>query len=412
MIAVKGKDKPAKFMARAQAGMAIFVALAVVVNLVCFGPVVNLLNLVFGSGQLTEETMAEAEAACLDIAEEGVVLLENQNNALPLNSGINLNVFGWASTNPCYGGTGSGALNDNSPKVTLLQGLENAGFNLNTELSDFYTGYRADHPVISPFEQDWTLPEPPANTYPSGLISNAQEFSDTALIVLSRTGAEHADLPTDMSKVDEIWAGSVRFKGTFQDNTADYAEYNAGETFLDLSKSEQDMVDLVCQNFDHVVVVLNGSNAMNLSFIRDYEQIKGAVWCAGPGQNGFNALGTVLSGVTNPSGRTSDTFITDFSQAPYINNFGRFTYENMKEFQASSWGDPTTPTFVNYVEGIYVGYKFYETAATEGLIDYDELVQYPFGYGLSYTTFTQEMSPLTVSGDTISFDVTVGRRAW
>lgn len=407
MIAVKGKDKPAKFMARAQAGMAIFVALAVVVNLVCFGPVVNLLNLVFGNGRLTEETMAKAEAACLDIAEEGVVLLENQNNALPLNSGANLNVFGWASTNPCYGGTGSGALNDNFPKVTLLQGLENAGFNLNTELSDFYTGYRADHPVISPFEQDWTLPEPPANTYPSDLISNAKEFSDTALIVLSRTGAEHADLPTNMSKVDEIWAGSVRFKGTFQDNTADYAEYNAGETFLDLSKSERDMVDLVCQNFDHVVVVLNGSNAMNLSFIRDYEQIKGAVWCAGPGQNGFNALGTVLSGVTNPSGRTSDTFITDFSQAPYINNFGRFTYENMKEFQASSWGDPTTPTFVNYVEGIYVGYKFYETAAAEGLIDYDELVQYPFGYGLSYTTFTQEMSPLTVSGDTISFDVTV-----
>lgn len=407
MVAVRRQPAPKKKLIRAGSGLAIALALIITVNLICFGPVVNLLNLVFGGGQLTQDTLDEAEAACLDIAQEGVVLLENRDDALPLSGGSNLNVFGWASTNPCYGGTGSGALNDNYPKVTLLEGLTNAGFNLNTELSDFYTGYRADHPTISPFVQDWTLPEPPASTYSSELMDNAKSFSDTALIVLSRTGAEHADLPTDMTDVEDIWAGSQMFSAAYTDNSADYADFPAGSTYLDLSQSEKDMVELVCSNFNNVIVVLNGSNAMNLGFIRDYEQIKGAVWCAGPGQNGFNALGTVLSGGTNPSGRTPDTFVTDFSQNPYINNFGRFTYDNMTDFHGDSWGDPTTPTFVNYVEGIYLGYKFYETAAVEGLIDYDELVQYPFGHGLSYTTFTQEMGDLKVSGDTISFDVIV-----
>lgn len=318
-----------------------------------------------------------------------------------MNKAANLNVFGWASINPCYGGTGSGALNENYEKVTLLQGLENAGFQLNTEITDFYTAYRAEHPVIGPATQDWTLPEPPASTYPASLLENAKAFSDTALIILSRTGAEAADLLTDMSDVSEVPSAS------FENNTSEYEEFPEGSTYLDLSQSEKDMVDLVCRNFDKVVIVLNGSNTMNLGFIRNYDQIKGVVWCAGPGQNGFNALGTVLNGATNPSARTPDTFITDFSKAPWFNNFGRFTYENTKDIEGVAWGRPTTPTFVNYVEGIYVGYKFYETAAVEGLIDYDELVQYPFGHGLSYTTFKQTMSDLTVSSDTISFDVTV-----
>ena len=102
----------------------------------------------------------------------------------------NLNVFGWASTQPCYGGTGSGAISDAYEKVTLLQGLENAGFNTNTELTEFYTDYRSDHPEISPFLQDWTLPEPPADTYSEELLDQAKEFSDTAMIVISRTGGE------------------------------------------------------------------------------------------------------------------------------------------------------------------------------------------------------------------------------
>lgn len=394
VIAVKNIEKAKRKLIRSQTGIAVLLIVTTVVNLICFGPMSTLISLATGSGVISDETLASAEKSCESIAEEGIVLLKNENNILPLESKENLNVFGWASTNPCYGGTGSGAISDAYPKVTLLDGLENAGFQLNTELSDFYTDYRAEHPTISPFEQDWTLPEPPADTYSEELLNNAKEFSDTALVVISRTGAEHADLPKDVSTVSEMWKGSERFSANYENNSESYEDFPAGNTFLDLSQSERNMVELVCDNFENVVLVYNGSNALEMSFVDEFEQIQGVVWCAGPGQNGFNALGNVLSGKVNPSGKTSDIFASDYTKAPYFNNIGRFTYDNMTEYQADSWGDPTSPTFVNYVEGIYVGYKFYETAAEEGLIDYDESVVYPFGYGLSYTTFEQEMGEI------------------
>ncbi len=239
------------------------------------------------------------------------------------------------------------------------------------------------------------------------MMENAKSFSDTALIVLGRTGAEHADLPTDVQNASSIWEGSGMFSADYVNNSDEYEDFPEGTTLLELSQSERDMVELVCDNFDKVIVIYNASNAFELGFVNEYEQIKGCVWAAGPGQNGFNALGDLLSGKLNPSGRTTDIFVADLTAAPYFNNIGRFTYDNMTEFAGDSWGDPTTPTFVNYVEGIYVGYKFYETAAEEGFIDYDEAVVYPFGYGLSYTTFEQEMDDITEENGMITFDVTV-----
>ena len=305
-----------------------------------------------------------------------------------------LNVFGWASTNPCYGGTGSGALSDAYPTVTLLEGLKNAGFELNTELSDFYTSYRADRPEVGMFSQDWTLPEPEAAQYTDEMMNNAKAFSDTAMVVITRVGGEGADLPTDVSQVT-------------YDAGHSYNDFEPGDHYLQLSKTEKDMIDLVCKNFDKVVVVYNGANAMELGWVKDYSQIKSVVWCAGTGQSGFNALGSILCGDVNPSGRTIDTFVYDLTQTPTANNFGNFTYTNMDEFKASSFGADTIPAFVNYVEGIYVGYKFYETAAAEGLIDYDKTVVYPFGRGLSYTTFTQTLNSVTEADGTITVDVTV-----
>lgn len=171
------------------------------------------------------------------------------------------------------------------------------------------------------------------------------------------------------------------------------------------------MIDLVCQNFDNVILVYNGANTMELGIAEEYEQIKSVIWCPGTGQNGFNALGEIISGEVNPSAKTADTFVRDLTAAPSWNNFGDFTYDNMDEFKISD-SDPyvpgTVPHFVNYTEGIYVGYKFYETAAAEGLIDYEDAVLYPFGYGLSYTTFKQEMGELLFDGDgAVSFEVTV-----
>ena len=397
-IAVMKVREPKKYLIRSQTRVAAVLAVVVVVNMICIGPMSTLLSLVSGAGSITEETQASAEELGMEIADEGIVLLKNDDNLLPMTDNKNLNVFGWASTNPVYGGTGSGALSDSYEIVNLTTGLENAGFNLNTELSDFYTDYRADRPEVGMWAQDWTLPEPPVENYSEDLLANAREFSDTAMVVFSRPGGEHIDLPENMEGMN------------YTNNSEDYEDFPAGTHYLEMSQSERNMLEMVCDNFENVIVVYNGANTMELGFVNEYPQIKSALWVPGTGQNGFNSLGNILSGEVNPSGKTADTFVADLTATPTFNNFGSFTYDNMDEFQISEddqFVPGALPHFVNYVEGIYVGYRFYETAAEEGLINYDESVVYPFGYGLSYTTFTQEMGDLAVTDDTISVDVTV-----
>lgn len=397
IIACRKQVTAKRKLIRSEAGIAILLALAVTLNLICFGPMASLISLATGNGTITEETSAQASRLSEEIAEEGIVLLKNQDNMLPMSDTGKLNVFGWASTNPCYGGTGSGSLSDAYETVSIIDGLQNAGFELNQDLIKFYTDFRGERPEVGMWAQDWTLPEPTVDSYGNELIDGAKSFSDTALVVITRVGGEGADLPTDVSAV------------TYEDNTDEYKDFEAGEHYLQLSQTEKNMVDLVCRNFENVVVVYNGANAMELGFLNDYQQIKGALWCPGTGQSGFAGLGKILSGEVNPSGKTIDTFVYDLEATPTANNFGDFKYDNMDEFAAE---DPfneskTVPTFINYVEGIYVGYRFFETAAQEGLINYDEAVLYPFGYGLSYTEFTQEMSDITEENGTISFDVTV-----
>jgi len=396
MVVCRNKKAATRYLIRRQGLMAIVLSVVIVVNMICWGPMSSLISLATGSGTISKETSDKATELCTRIAEEGIVLLKNEANLLPLKADSNLNVFGWASTNPCYGGTGSGSLSDAYETVSLLQGLEDAGFKLNTGLTDFYAAYRGDRPNVGMWEQDWTLPEPVKESYTSELMADAKAFSDTALIVITRVGGEGADLPTDVSAV------------TYTDNSAEYKDFEAGEHYLQLSRTEKDMVDLVCSNFDNVVLVYNGANAMELGFVNDYSQIRSAIWCPGTGQSGFEALGEIVSGSVNPSGKTSDTFAADLTATPHYNNFGSFIYDNMNEFAGKAFkGEATYPSFINYVEGIYVGYRFYETAAEEGLIDYNKTVLYPFGYGMSYTSFSQEMGNLTEADGSISFDVTV-----
>lgn len=395
-IACRKKIGAKKYLIRSQGIMAMVLALIITVNLICWGPMASLISLATGSGTITEETSNKATELCTEIAEEGIVLLKNDSSLLPLKADANLNVFGWASTNPCYGGTGSGSLSDAYETVSLLKGLEDAGFKLNNALSDFYKEYRADRPSVGMWAQDWTLPEPVKTSYSQEMLSGAKSFSDTAMVVITRVGGEGADLPSDVSKV------------TYTDNSKDYKDFEAGDHYLQLSKTEKDLVDLVCSNFDNVILVYNGANAMELGFLNEYKQIKSAIWCPGTGQSGFEALGEIISGDINPSGKTSDTFVKDLTKTPEYNNFGSFTYDNMADFSGKAFkGEDTYPSFVNYVDGIYVGYRFYETAAEEGLIDYDNTVVYPFGYGLSYTGFTQKMGALTEADGKITFDVTV-----
>lgn len=204
--------------------------------------------------------------------------------------------------------------------------------------------------------------------------------------------------------------GTAYYNGTYDDSLNEGNDWDKGDHFLQLSNREEDLLDLVTSNFDNVILVYNGANAFQMDFLKDYPQIKGVLLCPGTGQSGFEGFGKVVSGEVNPSGRTADTYVSDLTAAPWWNNFGDFKYTNTEDLNSdASFFDPegATPSFVNYVEGIYVGYKFYETAADEGLINYDDEVVFPFGYGLSYTSFTKEMSSITSDGTNLNFTVTV-----
>ena len=399
MIACRRMSRDKRFLIRGEAAIAMVLAVAVCVNMICFGPMATLIGLATGNGTLSDETNEEAAGVAEEIMEDGIVLLKNES-LLPLNETKKLNIFGWESINPAYGGAGSGGINDLYDIVSLNQGLENAGFSINQELVDFYNNYGADNPEMSIQKQSWTLPEPPVDTYSDELIKSAKEYSDVAVVVLSRKAGEgHNDIPMDVRKA------------AYDNNSDEYDDFPEGEHYLQLSQTERDMVDMVCSNFDNVIVIYNGANQFELGFADEYPQIKSVVWCPGTGNVGFNALGKVFSGEVNPSGKTPDTFIYDMTTAPWWNNAEKTEYTNLADMAVEGMNAGTAqvyaPAFTNYVEGIYVGYKYYETAAQEGAIDYDKTVQYPFGYGLSYTEFEQKMGELEEKDGQISVDVEV-----
>ena len=399
MIACRRMSRGKRFLIRGEAAIAMVLAVVVCVNMICFGPMSTLIGLATGNGTLSDETNEEAAEVAEEIMEDGIVLLKNES-LLPLNETKKLNIFGWESINPAYGGAGSGGINDLYEIVSLNQGLENAGFSINQELVDFYNNYGADNPEMSIQKQSWTLPEPPVDTYSDELIKSAKEYSDVAVVVLSRKAGEgHNDIPMDVRKA------------AYDNNSDEYDDFPEGEHYLQLSQTERDMVDMVCSNFDNVIVVYNGANQFELGFADEYPQIKSVVWCPGTGNVGFNALGKVFSGEVNPSGKTPDTFIYDMTTAPWWNNAEKMEYTNLADLAVEGMNAGTAqvyaPAFTNYVEGIYVGYKYYETAAQEGAIDYDKTVQYPFGYGLSYTEFEQKMGELEEKDGQISVDVEV-----
>ena len=399
MIACRRMSRDKRFLIRGEAAIAMVLAVVVCVNMICFGPMSTLIGLATGNGTLSDETNEEAAEVAEEIMEDGIVLLKNES-LLPLNETKKLNIFGWESINPSYGGAGSGGINDLYDIVSLNQGLENAGFSINQELVDFYNNYGADNPEMSIQKQSWTLPEPPVDTYSDELIKSAKEYSDVAVVVLSRKAGEgHNDIPMDVRKA------------AYDNNSDEYDDFPEGEHYLQLSQTERDMVDMVCTNFDNVIVIYNGANQFELGFADEYPQIKSVVWCPGTGNVGFNALGKVFSGEVNPSGKTPDTFIYDMTTAPWWNNAEKTEYTNLADMAVEGMNAGTAqvyaPAFTNYVEGIYVGYKYYETAAQEGAIDYDKTVQYPFGYGLSYTEFEQKMGELEEKDGQISVDVEV-----
>ena len=410
------KEVATRKIIHSESWLVALVGIVVAVSMMLSGPMATLLNnATLTKYMLSDATVSKANELAKEVQSEAITMLKNDDSNLPL-SNKKVNVFGWGSTNPVYGGTGSGSMSDQYDTVSLLDGMKEAGLETNADLSKLYTDYRADRPVVAMWSQDWTLPEVPAGQYSDSLISDAKSFSDEAVVVITRVGGEGADLPTNM-KAKTI---------TYKNNSKDYDDFQDGEHFLQLSKTERDMIDLVTKNFDKVTLVYNGANAFQFDFLSNYPQIKSVLWCPPAGQTGFSALGDVLAGETNPSGKTSDTFVKDLTKTPVFNNTdgaaaassssvgadGAFIYDNVDDLAAKYTGftgQETTvlPSFVNYVEGIYVGYKFYETAADEGLINYDDTVIYPFGYGLSYTSFEQKMGDVFHKDGKVTFDVTV-----
>ena len=460
LIAASKAKKGARGVIRWHAVLAFVLIAAVCANLMCVGPLKNnvagFLNA--SKAELSEETVQKSKDIIKQVGEEGLVLVEN-NGLLPLTGVSAVNVFGWGSTNPILGGTGSGS-SDGSSAVGILGSLKDAGFATNEELTKLYTDYRADRPVVAMQSQDWTLPEPTVDAYTDAVMSQAKGFSDVALIVISRSGGEGADLPMDMNAVikgtyniaDKVSVtGQYGYYNGVYTNNGSYDDFEPGEHYLELSVTEEKMVEKVCSEFDKVVVIINANNAMELGWVRDYPQIGAVILAPGAGNTGLAGLGEILAGTVNPSGHTVDTYVYDLTATPTWNNFGNFAYSNVDDFkQAVAAADPAyegNMAFVNYVEGIYVGYKFYETAYAEAQFaaaaaaaaeaeeaeaeaaeaaegeeaaeaveavpawiegfDYDSAVLYPFGYGLSYTSFEKSISNFKADGDAVSFDVTV-----
>ena len=407
------KEVATRKIIHSESWLVALVGIVVAVSMMLSGPLATLLNnATLTKYMLSDATVSKANELAKEVQSEAITMLKNDDSNLPL-SNKKVNVFGWGSTNPVYGGTGSGSMSDQYDTVSLLDGMKESGLETNADLSKLYTDYRADRPAVGMSSQDWTLPEVPADQYSDSLISDAKSFSDEAVVVITRVGGEGADLPTNM-KAEAI---------TYKNNSKDYDDFQDGEHFLQLSKTERDMIDLVTKNFDKVTLVYNGANAFQFDFLSNYPQIKSVLWCPPAGQTGFSALSDVLAGETNPSGKTSDTFVKDLTKTPVFNNtdgaatassssVGAFVYDNVDDLAAKYTGftgqeNTVLPSFVNYVEGIYVGYKFYETVADEGLINYDDTVIYPFGYGLSYTSFEQKMGDVSYKDGKVTFDVTV-----
>ena len=317
------------------------------------------------------------------VAEEGVVLLKNENNVLPLTQ-KNVNLFGVGSVKSVFGGGGSGSA-DTSTAVTLQKGLENSGFSCNPTLNNLYSNWvnlgiastedakDVDTSQVAGLEQtvnaNFTVNELPAKNLTSDIMDSAKEFSDTAIVVFSRTGSEGNDL---------------NYK------------------YLQLSEEERGLLDSVCKSFEHVVVLVNAVNPMELGFIDEYPQIKGALCIGAVGNTGMNAVGEILSGKVNPSGRTVDTYAYDLMSNPANIMIG-----SEKWSEGYAYNNLEGTYFINYYEGIYIGYRYYETAAADGYIDYEKTVQYPFGYGLSYTDFQWNITDYQTSEDSISVKVNV-----
>ena len=315
------------------------------------------------SGNIPDEVIEMSSQVAVEIEQEGIVLLKNEEGVLPL-GGKKVNVFGAASVVPLLGGAGSGSIATHDP-VYFYEALDNAGITYNTELRALYDKYCSSNEILKTGSTVFNnlaqllltksaLNEMDPEKLTDDVMSNAKAFSDTAIIVIGRTSAENTDLSPET---------------------------------LRLSDNERAMVEKVATTFSNVIVLFNIGNVMEMGFLDEYESIKAAALIWIPGEFGMRAVAQVLKGDVNPSGRLADTVAYSIYDHPSTQNFGSYEYEGGGHY-------------VEYQEGIYVGYRYFETFAKDK-------VQYPFGHGLSYTTFTKEIDYLSTRNGKITVSVKV-----
>ena len=329
-----------------------------------------------------DEVDEAAKALVEEIAGGGIVLAKNEAGALPLASSSRVTMLGRAAADPVFGGSGSGSVDTNSA-VTARGGLENAGFQVNDQVFAAIEAFAAENrrgyiEMDNPEASTYNIGELPVAAYEAQSASFA-DFPDAAVVYIGRPGGEGGDLTQDMTDWDE--------------------NAEEGQHQLELNKDEKDLIDLATASFETVVVVVNSSTTIEMGALQDDPEVDAILLAGSPGATGFNAVGSVLTGDVNPSGRTADLWAADFTADPTYPNFGGFIYENLDVSYPVSTVERATSNatvtsdapFVTYAEGIYIGYRYYETAAAEGFIDYEDAVVYPFGYGLSYTDFSWEV---------------------
>lgn len=330
-----------------------------------------------------------------EIEAEGIVLLEN-NGTLPfLEETEKINLLGFRSYYPIYGGTGSGGSSYTDNRISLVEALEAEGMEINPALKECYENVGKTE--SNTFEVDFSIPEYAAEEELAQALGQEylfsgdasweamKEYSDTAVLTFGRTGGENNDLPLDMEK---------------------YTQYGPDQSkhYLELNSAELSMLKKAEETFEHVIILINSSHVMELGFLDD-ENVDAAVWIGGIGDVGSLSVAGVLSGRIDPSGRTVDTYPYQMESVPSYYNFGEYAYTNSADCFDREDDEPQTAFLVEYQEGIYVGYRYYETRDLysyvtregEAIEDapYDLVVQYPFGYGLSYTDFDWEIVSAT-----------------
>ena len=362
-----------------------------------------------GASSETSVTRKNGENKVEEICNEGIVLLKN-DGTLPISTDKRITLLGRGSVDPVYGGSGSGNV-DTTTCATPRSGLVKAGFSINEDAYNFFNSNFSNYPKANIAMDKYDQSQFFIGEIPTSAYTFTPSSSDVAVVVISRAGGEGGDLSTNLKRDAQTSTAqnTISSNANAANEVANYAD---DQHQLELTKEEKDVISYAKTNYSKTIVVINSSNTMELGELNNDAGVSGILWVGSAGSTGFNSLGSILAGTVNPSGRTPDIYPADFTKDPTFKNFalnGINQYSAIQTADDAPAGDSnrTHAHFVQYEEGIYIGYKYYETAAATGFINYDESVVYPFGYGLSYTTFSQEIVAKSTHNEHISVDVKV-----